>query len=117
MSKPQRWLVPVLLCCASSTQVAAQTKEHTPTVEQCRADASRWAVLPITYKDWSAEVINSALKEMLYCDMDYQHDSAHPQFALLQHRLQDELAARYQHFIDRHGLFNLFLEEDAKGER
>jgi hypothetical protein len=102
--------------CASATQAAAQTKES-PTVEQCRADASRWAASPFTYKDWSIEVIDSALKEMLYCDMDYPHDSAQPQFAQLQHRLQDALATRYQHFIDRHGLFNLFLEEDAKGER
>jgi hypothetical protein len=108
-------LVTILLCCASFAQVPTQTKAHT--VEQCKADASRWAAQPISYKDWSVEVVNSAFKEMLYCDMDYQQDSAHTQFAQLQHRLQDEISARYQHFIDRHGLFNLFLDEDEKGAR
>jgi hypothetical protein len=96
--------VPVLVFFASSIQLIAQTKE-TPTVEQCRADASHWTVLPIRYKDWSVEAINSALKEMLFCDINYQNDSAHPQFAQLQHQLQDEIADRYQHFIGRHGLF------------
>lgn len=114
MTKTKTALLTLLLTasCFAQPQVAP-----TPTVEQCRADGSRWGASPFTYKDWSTEVIDSAWKEMLYCDMNYPHDSAQPQFALLQHRLQGELAARYQHFIDRHGLFNLFLEEDAKGER
>ena len=117
MSKTQRLLAPILLCCASFAQVAAQTKEHAPTLEQCRADASRWTAQPISKKDWAVEVIVSAAKEMLYCDITYQQDSSHPQFVQLEHQLQDVIAARYQHFLERHGLFRLFLEEDEKGER
>jgi hypothetical protein len=119
MSRLQRLLAPILLCCASFAQVAAQTKEHVPTpmLEQCKTDASRWMAQPISKKDWSAEVIVSAAKEMLYCDLTYQQDPAHPQFAQLEHQLQDVLAARYQHFLERHRLFNLFLDEDEKGER
>lgn len=114
MSKPQCLLVPILLCCASFAQIA-EPKEHAPTLEQCRIDASRWMAQPISKKDWSVEAIVSAAKEMLYCDITYQQDSA--QFALLEHQLQDVIAARYQHFLERHGLFQLFLDEDAKGER
>lgn len=73
--------------------------------------------LPISKNDWSVEVIASGAKEMLYCDTDYAHDSAHPQFVQLEHQLQDVIADRYQHFLERHMLFNLFLEEDEKGER
>ena len=111
-------------CAVAKTAEVPQAAKETPkagaggpTIGQCRADASRWAAQPISYKDWSVEVINSAMKEMLYCDTDYRNDSAHTQFAQLQHQLQDEIGARYQHFIDRHGLFSLFLEVDEKGER
>jgi hypothetical protein len=117
MSKTQHLLVTFLFCCASFAQVAAQTKEQTHTVEQCRTDAGRWIAQPIGKKDWSVEIIVAAAKEMLYCDVTYQQDSAHPQFTQLEHQLQDVIAARYQHFLERHRLFNLFLEEDEKGER
>jgi len=120
MTKLFAVLLIVAGCAIGQTAKAPQTTKTTPkaeasapTLEQCRADASRWMAEPVSKKDWSVEVIVPAAKEMLYCEMDYQHDPAHPEFAQLERQLQDVIATRYQHFLER----QQFLDEDAKGER
>ena len=55
---------------------------------------------------------------MLYCEMTYRADPAERlQWVTLENQFSSSISIRYMHFLDRHGLSDLFLDEDAKGQR
>ena len=104
----------------SSGLCAAQTNDKPTTLEQCRADYKLWTApnLSVSKKEWSIEVMNSRAKEMLYCEMTYRDDPAERlEWLTLENECAYGVHNRMMHFLDPHKLFNLFLDEDAKGER
>jgi len=118
MPKLQRVLIALVLL--SIVLCVAQTKDQPVTLEQCRADYKLWTApnLTLSKQELSLEVLNSRAKELLYCEMDYRDDPTERlQWMTLENQFSSAIQVRYMHFIDRHGLSNLFLEEDAKGER
>lgn len=120
MTNPQRLLITLVFLLLSVGLCADQAKDKTPTLEQCRSDYKLWTApsLSLSKKEWSIEVLNSRFKKMLYCETDYRDDPAERQrWMTLENEFSSIIGIRYMHFVDRHGLSNLFLEEDAKGER
>jgi hypothetical protein len=106
--------VAILIAVPTLSQV-----EHAPTVAQCQADQRLWFsklegpesnlddTTIITLNDWS--------KEMVQCEavdpenrFKYGNTSAES---------VAEKSIREMHFINRHGLYDQFIAEDAAGKR
>jgi len=97
----------------------AQEVKHAPTVDQCRADQRLWLdkvedtssanALP------SFRVLDGWSHEMLDCQ------SVDPENHNLYFNVLGEIEAvmetRLGHFLDRHGLYGKFIEEDEAGKR
>jgi hypothetical protein len=129
MSKPQRLLVPIILCCASFAQVAAQTGQHPPPLEQCRLDVDTYKKLGNfshpTEAEFKAQVdyldrfplseISRRIVEMESCmEVDRAHQKDYADVSIL---LEAARGNRYQNFLVRHDLWNQFVGEDAQGKR
>lgn len=97
---------------------AAQTDEPV-TVEKCRADYKQWTAPSVTpsRKELSVEALNTRSKEMLYCEMTFRAATDRPEWLGLENQLNSDIQLRYMHFLERHHLWNTFLDEDEKGER
>ena len=95
-----------------------QNVEHAPTVEQCRADQAYWfsklerthGTDDITYdnlRSWHTEMNKCAVidppKEWKYYNTMSESDA--------------EVATRLMRFVNRHNLWQQFLDEDAAGKR
>lgn len=99
-------------------QTGAQEIKHAPTVEQCRADQRLWMgkleesardYLPSfgTLADWQGEMRNC--------------ESVDPENRPRYYNVLGEIGAeqdmRLEHFLDRHELYDKFIEEDKAGKR
>jgi hypothetical protein len=95
----------------------AQEVNHAPTVEQCRADQRLWLAKVKGSADALPNfmTLNSWGREMSECK------SVDPDNLLLYYTVSSEIGGaellRLTDFIDRHGLFDKFLEEDNAGKR
>ena len=90
--------------------------EHAPTVAQCQADQRLW-YSQIQHGDSSLkyEVLRDRVDEMITCnDVDPPHTTDYYNTASLN---MAAIATRMGHFIQRHQLWDKFLEEDAAGKR
>jgi hypothetical protein len=112
------WLV--LACVVSILVATSRTQEikHAPTVEQCRADQRLW--LDKIESDPSANMadyvtLNGWTREMLECrsvDPDNQH-----RYYNVVGEIASVRIVRLERFLDRHGLYDKFIEEDKAGKK
>jgi hypothetical protein len=118
----------VLLVLLIATPEFAQ--QHAPTVNQCRADASVWNAAVMNHNPefskskLSVTELSLRQDEMHDCrsvDPERVGDSASFQrsdtYRLLEALYTNEIAWRASNFINRHGLWQQFLDEDAAGQR
>jgi hypothetical protein len=124
------WSRPMLLLIASINVAPAQTSplEHALTREQCKADEKAWALewqmaeesklgMPDSLKDFKAskyDVMSDRSLEMMRCSNYF--DSA-PSFGTTAWALESDGTRRMRDFLERHGLWDQFLAEDAAGKR
>src|SRR5215831_4094632 len=91
--------------------------EHAPTVAQCEADQRLWLSL---VEDANPKLpdFNTMLDEIREMDACKR---VNPGNVYLYMGTESEIAAslsnRYMHFLQRHGLWAKFLEEDTAGKR
>jgi len=114
MADAMRYFVLLLLLISL---LPSQEVKHAPTVEQCRADQRLWqdklqtsdhSTLPdyMTLDKWFSEMAECRTLDPENVRQYY-------------HTLGDlgfDQASRLEHFVDRHGLFDKFLEEDKAGK-
>jgi hypothetical protein len=113
----------VLVLCVGlllAGEAHVQEVKHAPTIEQCRADQRLWldkleravdtVPLPEDYRTlvgWTGEMIDCR--------------SVDPENKLRYYNISGELASekliRFHHFLERHGLYDKFIEEDKAGKR
>jgi len=105
-------------------------QQHAATAEQCRADAAVWnsavmnhnpetskSKLPVT----ELSLRQDEMHDCLSVDPERVGDSASFQrgdtYRLLKALYTNEIAWRESNFIERHGLWKQFIDEDAAGAR
>jgi hypothetical protein len=108
----------LLMLTLLTASVAGQI-EHAPTVEQCQADQRLWFSKieshPIDGNLPDIRMLTQWSRGMLDCEeVDPQH---HWQYYNVQAEIGFLEAMRYEHFLDRHGMWDKFLAEDAAGKR
>lgn len=110
-----RWLAIVLF----SATCWAQTIQPTRTREKCDSDLAAWQGEndTLSYKSLSAERLNDRSKELLYCEIDYPDVPQKQNWIKQRVGYSDAMTLRYQKFLERHKLWNVFLAEDEHGER
>lgn len=108
----------LLMLTLLTASVAGQI-EHAPTVAQCQADQRVWLSklesLPIDGNLPDLRTVTKWSQEMIDCEeVDPQHRW---QYYNVRGELAFVEAFRYGHFLERHGLWEKFLAEDAAGKR
>jgi hypothetical protein len=105
------------LLCSSAMGQLPQVK-HAPTVEQCRADAALWFAPNGDVRQIIMEpagILNVKQKEMEDCiPVDPKNFE---KYNVGLKAIEDVFYMRYKNFLDRHNLYQKFLDEDAAGER
>ncbi len=104
----------IVIVCLQS--VKAQTVEHAPTVEQCRADQSLWYAQLSHPKNILFKTLEGYRTEMGACSIVDSDDHFIKYFQVLA-LIDAALRDRLEHFMTRHNLVNQFAEEDAAGQR
>jgi len=99
-----------------AVSTAAVPQEHPPALEQCRADAALLetadtSILPFPDLATRAEEVEKCAK------LELEHTVWFNRYSNVNDFLVTEMHKRKDDFIDRHGLRQLFLEEDAQGKR
>jgi hypothetical protein len=108
--------VAVLSVIGGVQSVKAQTVEHAPTVEQCRADQALWYSQLSHPKNILFKTLEGYRTEMGACSVVDSNDYFVKYFEVLA-LIDAELRDRLEHFMTRHNLVNQFAEEDAAGQR
>jgi hypothetical protein len=111
------------VCLAAMFCLTATARDqHTPTVNQCRADREAW--LLETYgrgtgpglQHVSLDTLFGWDTEMGVCGLGVDEEQR-AAYQNAQARFQIEVSRRRKDFIERHGLTEQFYKEDAAGER
>ena len=113
--KPIRTLGCLILAVVMTASLGGQV-EHAPTVAQCQADQRLWrAQIDEGASSLKYEVLHERVGEMIACnDVDPPNTTEYYNTASLTFAA---MAARMNKFIQRHQLWDKFLEEDAAGKR
>lgn len=121
-----------VVCSAQTTQspptsdqhydaVAARGKAQTRTQDRCDTDLAAWKAEAendsLNHRSLSVEKLNDRSKELLFCEIDYPHAPEKSTWEQQRYSYSDTMALRYQAFLERHQLWNAFLEEDESGKR
>jgi len=125
----------VVLVLAMSLATVAQQTEHAPTLESCVADLNLWEFEMHGWPNPSSAQEREATKRLTFDQINHRVISlaecmdAHPGLAknkgpdsaneslTLADIYNAELQLRLSNFIDRHGLTQKFMDEDAAGKR
>lgn len=94
------------------TASSAQQMKHAPTVEQCRADQRLWLDelenSPEILPDYTT--LTGWIREMFECkSVDPEN---RPRYYNVLGEIDAEKVIRLEKFLDRHGLYDKFIEED-----
>jgi hypothetical protein len=118
MSRAYKVVLTLFTCLLFAGKAHAQEVKHAPTVEQCRADQRLWlaklesepSVVSVSFKE-----LHGWLGEMMECK------SVDPPFRDLYYNVAAEINSeqllRVQYFLDRHHLYDQFVDEDTQGKR
>jgi hypothetical protein len=108
--------VAVLFAIVGVQPVKAQTAEHAPTVEQCRADQALWYAQLSHPKNILFKTLEEYRVEMGACSVVDSNDHFIKYFEVLA-LIDAELRDRLEHFLTRHNLVDQFAGEDEAGQR
>jgi hypothetical protein len=132
------WKMLVACLCLIPTAVPSQDVKHAPTLESCASSINVWiseAMPGIGMKNVpKVEYKSDTYKRLTYielrfrtsflydCIMDHREliardDATGWGAATLPPGYEGEMKERLKSFIDRHGLFEKFIEEDVAGKR
>lgn len=87
------------------------------TLDQCKHDIALWDNERLSFAALSVESLENRAKELLSCQIGYPNAHEQASWTKFEVHLRIGINDRYMHFLERHKLFNQFLEEDEKGER
>jgi hypothetical protein len=110
-------LIPVLLLTLLMLLPLApepRAQKHAPTLEQCEADARAW----VNVEDAKAQPVDELklrMNGMMACGDAYPQEKI--QFAVVALVALGTVQDREENFINRHGLYPQFEEEDKQGKR
>ncbi len=105
----------IALCAAAAVLLIANASgEKSPTKSQCRADAAAWKNYN-DYDDWSIDQLQDRAVELSSCNL-VDRDNAMI-YTLESGAMTGKAGARMIHFLERHDMWAVFAQEDAKGLR
>jgi hypothetical protein len=116
MSKASKLVLMLFIGLLFAVKPHVQELKLAPTLEQCRADQRLW--LDKVEKTTLAEdyfTINNWAGEMLDCGVLIPRISGST--TMSPERVHGEKVLRLEHFLDRHNLYDKFIEEDKAGKR
>ena len=117
MSKASRVLLMMFLCLLFVGKAHAQEVKQAPTIEQCRGDQRLWLdkVKGSPESMPNYEILTRWAHEMFECkSVDPENG---PRYYILQGEIDSARVVRLEHFLDRQGLYDKFIEEDKAGKR